>query len=124
MLPAVPAALLLNDLRFSTRLQCLRDAPEGWQSWEDGFKTWWDSGRTYSLKDYAKIADEFARKKLGMAAALPTTTVEAMYWRERLGRLAGVGTTVEYGNDVDGTGFFSGEEDPLGRTKWNLNVSI
>jgi len=43
------------------------------------------------------------------------------YWRERE-KAVGAPLLVEYGNDVDGTLFT--EEDRLGATRWNLNVSV
>jgi jmjN domain len=116
--PAVPAALLLKDLRFTTRLQKVKDDPWG-KTWEDGIK-FWDSGRKCTVLEYAKSADEFARKKLGLAAELPTATVESMYWREKEVTRPGKESTVEYGNDIEGSAFHP--QDPLGQTKWNLNV--
>ena len=118
--PAVPAALLLKDLRFTTRLQKVTDEPWG-KTWQDGTK-FWDSGRECSLAEYAKLADDFARRKLGLAAELPTTTVESLYWREKEKDTyrAGRECTVEYGNDIEGSAFHP--QDPLGQTKWNLNV--
>lgn len=116
--PAVPAAIMLKDLRFSTRLQSLKDVPWG-KTWDEGSK-YYERGRRCTLSEYAKAADEFARKKLGVAAELPTRTAEALYWKEREGR-PGRECTVEYGNDVEGTAFCPG--DPLGSSNWNLNVS-
>jgi hypothetical protein len=117
--PAVPAALLLKDLRFTTRLQKVKDDPWG-KTWEEGIK-FYDSGRKCTLLEYAKFADEFARRKLGLAAELPTATVESMYWREKELTRVGKVLTVEYGNDIEGSAFHP--QDPLGQTKWNLNVS-
>ena len=116
--PAVPAAVMLKELRFTTRLQYLKDTPWG-KTWDEGSK-YYERGRICTLTDYSKAADEFARKKLGMAAEVPTRTAEALYWKERQGR-PGKECTVEYGNDIEGTAFYPG--DSLGQSNWNLNVS-
>lgn len=118
--PAVPAALLLKDLKFTTRLQKVKDDPWG-KTWANGIK-FWDSGRKCTVLEYAKFADDFARRKLGLAAELPTATVESMYWREKDLKVtrSGKECTVEYGNDIEGSAFHP--KDPLGQSNWNLNV--
>ncbi|KAH7620583.1 hypothetical protein Ndes2526B_g04502 [Nannochloris sp. 'desiccata'] len=117
--PAVPAALLLKDLKFTTRLQKVKDDPWG-KTWANGIK-FWDSGRKCTVLEYAKFADDFARRKLGLAAELPTATVESMYWREKDLKVtrSGKECTVEYGNDIEGSAFHP--KDPLGQSNWNLN---
>jgi hypothetical protein len=118
--PAVPAALLLKDLKFTTRIQKVKDDAWG-ETWADGI-TFWDNGRKCTVIEYAKLADDFARRKLGLAAQLPTTTVESMYWREKDSKVTRCGKecTVEYGNDIEGSAFHP--QDPLGQSNWNLNV--
>ena len=44
--------------------------------------------------------------------------LQAEYWRSRTER---DGAFVEYGNDVEGSAFSI--RDPLGSTRWNLQVS-
>jgi hypothetical protein len=119
--PAVPAALLLKDLRFTTRLQKVKDNPWG-KTFEEGIK-FWNTSRKCTLLEYAKLADDFARRKQGIAAELPIATVESMYWREKDSKVTRLGKecTVEYGNDIEGSAFHP--QDPLGQTQWNLNVS-
>lgn len=51
----------------------------------------------------------------------PNSPAQREYWRERE-KAVGAPLLVEYGNDVDGTLFT--EEDRLGSTRWNLNVSV
>lgn len=45
--------------------------------------------------------------------------MQAEYWRSRTER---DGAFVEYGNDVEGSAFSS--RDPLGSTRWNLQVQF
>ena len=50
--------------------------------------------------------------------------MQSEYWRARKHEVA---TWVEYGNDVEGSGFSrAGPQcrDPLARTAWNLQVSL
>lgn len=54
-------------------------------------------------------------------APRPAAPPQREYWRERE-KAAGAPVLVEYGNDVDGSLF--AEEDRLGATRWNLNVSL
>jgi hypothetical protein len=117
--PAAPPGALLQAFRFTTRQQRVRDAAWG-ADWEGGVR-FGQRDKRYSLAEYQRAADEFARRRLGMAGTLPTPTVEAEYWRERAAAPGGGGLLVEYGNDVEGTAFHPG--DPLGETSWNLNVS-
>ncbi len=52
----------------------------------------------------------------------PRIAEQAEYWRTRSEPES---TWVEYGNDVEGSGFCKagkGARDPLGRTDWNLQV--
>jgi len=120
IIPAVPAALFLKELKFTTRIQKVKDDPWG-KTWADGIK-FWDSGRKCTVLEYAKSADEFARRKLGLAAELPTGAVESMYWREKDSKITRCGKecTIEYGNDIEGSAFHP--QDPLGQSNWNLNV--
>lgn len=115
--PAVPAGLVLGGKRFDTRQQYVRDADWG-SDWTPGME-FWQNNKKYTVQEYQRMADDFAKRKLGMAAGLPTATVEAAYWKER--GATGQPSIIEYGNDVEGTAFHP--DDPLGSTAWNLNVS-
>lgn len=102
--------------------------------------------RTYTIKDYEKLADDFQRRRFGLAGCLPAKMVEvciwplcqdlsyapseltarsmclqADYWRQMLGS---DNPLIEYGNDVEGTAFCSADSnDPLGSSSWNLQAS-
>lgn len=97
----------------------------------------------YSIKDYERFADDFQRRRFGLAGCLPAKLVEvcidllspasmhsihsnravlcqADYWRQVS---SPDNPVVEYGNDVEGTAFCApDQQDPLGSSSWNLQV--
>lgn len=116
--PAAPAGIVLKDFRFTTRQQRVKDCAYG-PNW-DCEERFYEKEKKYTLAEFQRLADDFARRKLGLPADLPPSTVEALYWAERASS-TGPSTYVEYGNDLDGSAFHP--DDPLGATDWNLNVS-
>ncbi|KAL0054042.1 hypothetical protein WJX82_002859 [Trebouxia sp. C0006] len=120
-IPTVPSGLVLekpdgSKFSFSTREQVVQQLK--WETLDTA--RFFDSGKTYNIKDYERFADDFQRRRFGLAGCLPAKMVEADYWRQMCGNDNPV---VEYGNDVEGTAFCPPDaEDPLGSTGWNLQV--
>jgi len=112
LLSTTPAGVVLRDYKFSTRRQALR-TPRG-----EG-NQFQATGKRYTLGEYEKMANAFLSKRFHCAGALPPRLVECEYWREFLS--TGDATHVEYGSDVEGSGFSTDAEDPLGSSPWNLN---
>lgn len=121
VVPAVPSGLVLDKpdgskLSFSTREQVVQQLR--WDTLDTA--RFFDSRKTYNIKDYERFADDFQRRRFGLAGCLPAKLVEADYWRQMC---SGDNPVVEYGNDVEGTAFCPPDaDDPLGSTGWNLQV--
>lgn len=111
-----------QNFKMRTRQQVINDQP--WTSWDQG-TVFWHQNKSYTLREYQNLADEVAQRELGGGSNtsdgvnihLPPRVIENKYWQERASKRE---LTVEYGNDLEGTGFYA--EDPLGKTRWNLNV--
>ncbi|CAI7740337.1 unnamed protein product, partial [Closterium sp. NIES-53] len=134
VLPTVPAGHVLQrgqkrPFRFTTREQPVRVAACAHGD-PPAFRM---SGRTYSLPEFERKADRFLATRFATSAALPAGMVEQLYWQEMegggreagghaernkgggrgaVGGAGGAGARggrgmahVEYGSDVDGTGF-------------------
>lgn len=144
----VPAGAVLmkekSNFKFTTRVQPLRLAE--WDS--DDRVTFFMSGRfvfnpellsstssppyslyliickllrTYTFRDYEKMANKVFARRYWSGGSLPDSFLEKEFWKEIA---CGKTETVEYACDVDGSAFSSAPGDPLGSSKWNLNVLI
>ncbi|KAL0693290.1 hypothetical protein Bca4012_060470 [Brassica carinata] len=76
------------------------------------------SGRTYTFRDYEKMADKVFARRYCTGGSLPDSFMEKEFWKEIA---CGKTESVEYACDVDGSAFSSAPGDPLGSSKWNLN---
>ncbi|VVB08200.1 unnamed protein product [Arabis nemorensis] len=114
----VPAGAVLmkekSNFKFTTRVQPLRLAV--WDS--DDKVTFFMSGRTYSVRDYEKMANKVFARRYCSGGSLPDSFLEKEFWKEIA---CGKTETVEYACDVDGSAFSSAPSDLLGSSKWNLN---
>ncbi|KAG2302153.1 hypothetical protein Bca52824_030804 [Brassica carinata] len=114
----VPAGAVLmkekTNFKFTTRVQPLRLAE--WDS--DDKVTFFMSGRTYTFRDYEKMADKVFARRYCSGGSLPDSFMEKEFWKEIA---CGKTESVEYACDVDGSAFSSAPGDPLGSSKWNLN---
>ncbi|KFK31421.1 hypothetical protein AALP_AA6G109700 [Arabis alpina] len=114
----VPAGAVLvkekSNFKFTTRVQPLRLAV--WNS--DDKVTFFMSGRTYTFRDYEKMANKVFARRYCSGGSLPDSFLEKEFWKEIA---CGKTETVEYACDVDGSAFSSAPSDPLGSSKWNLN---
>ncbi|KAL0644900.1 hypothetical protein Bca4012_043190 [Brassica carinata] len=114
----VPAGAVLmkekSNFKFTTRVQPLRLAE--WDS--DDKVTFFMSGRTYSFRDYEKMANKVFARRYCSGGSLPDSFSEKDFWKEIA---CGKTESVEYACDVDGSAFSSAPDDPLGSSKWNLN---
>lgn len=77
--------------------------------------------RTYTFRDYEKMANKVFARRYCSGGSLPDSFLEKEFWKEIA---CGKTETVEYACDVDGSAFSSAPGDPLGSSKWNLNVLI
>lgn len=111
----IPAHFQLQDFKFIARIQDVKTQAYG-AEWGSNNTFWWNK-KTYSIPTFQAMADKFAKKQFGTTMPLPVSFIEASYWTEREN---GDSMYVQYGNDLEGTGFF--DTDPLGQTSWNLNV--
>lgn len=114
---AVPGGLVLaavgtKPLKFTTRQQRLAEPNRSSFASMTPFS---EGTKKYTMFEFEKVADEFARKRFGSAGSLPPKLVEAEYWRARG---EGGDTHVEYGNDVEGSAFCA--RDALGSSQWNM----
>ncbi|XP_061343061.1 lysine-specific demethylase JMJ13 isoform X2 [Gastrolobium bilobum] len=114
---SVPAGVVLMKekagFKFTTRVQPLRLA-----EWDTEDKvTFFMSGRTYTFRDYEKMANKIFARRYCSTGSLPATYLEKEFWHE-IG--CGKMETVEYACDVDGSAFSSSPADQLGNSKWNL----
>lgn len=75
--------------------------------------------RTYTFRDYEKMANKVFARRYCSGGSLPDSFLEKEFWKEIA---CGKTETVEYACDVDGSAFSSAPGDPLGSSKWNLNV--
>ncbi|ESQ39840.1 hypothetical protein EUTSA_v10000785mg [Eutrema salsugineum] len=118
MTATVPAGAVLmkekSNFKFTTRVQPLRLAE--WDS--DDKVTFFMSGRTYTFRDYEKMANKVFARRYCSGGSLPDSFLEKEFWKEIA---CGKTETVEYACDVDGSAFSSAPGDPLGSSKWNLN---
>ncbi|KAJ8773899.1 hypothetical protein K2173_009330 [Erythroxylum novogranatense] len=114
---SVPAGVVLMKekagFKFTTRVQPLRLAE--WDT--DDRATFFMSGRTYTFRDFEKMANKVFARRYCSASCLPATYLEKEFWHEIA---CGKTETVEYACDVDGSAFSSSPSDPLGNSKWNL----
>ncbi|XP_023641201.1 lysine-specific demethylase JMJ706 [Capsella rubella] len=114
----VPAGAVLmkekSNFKFTTRVQPLRLAE--WDS--DDKVTFFMSGRTYTFRDYEKMANKVFARRYCSGGSLPDSFLEKEFWKEIA---CGKTESVEYACDVDGSAFSSTPGDPLGSSKWNLN---
>ncbi|XP_019423569.1 PREDICTED: lysine-specific demethylase JMJ706-like isoform X2 [Lupinus angustifolius] len=114
---SVPAGVVLMKenvgFKFTTRVQPLRLA-----EWDAEDKvTFFMSGRTYTFRDYEKMANKIFAERYCSAGCLPATFLENEFWNEiSCGKME----SVEYACDVDGSAFSSSPTDQLGNSKWNL----
>lgn len=121
---AVPGGLVLVEqngqkFTFTARTQEIKNVK--WDNWDSG--PFFQNPKKYTFERYEATANEFAKKKFGTAGALPPKLVEAEYWRQReQADTNGKVDWVDYGNDVEGSMFSDLETDPLGSSKWNLQV--
>ncbi|KAJ9549610.1 hypothetical protein OSB04_022153 [Centaurea solstitialis] len=114
---SVPAGMVLMKekagFRFTTRVQPLRLAE--WNT--DDKVTFFMSGRSYTFRDYEKMANKVFARRYYSAGCLPASYMEKEFWHEIA---CGKTESVEYACDVDGSAFSSSPDDQLGNSKWNL----
>jgi hypothetical protein len=67
------------------------------------------------------MANKVFARRYCSGGSLPDSFLEKEFWKEIA---CGKTETVEYACDVDGSAFSSAPGDPLGSSKWNLNVLI
>ncbi|CAD7695288.1 unnamed protein product [Ostreobium quekettii] len=81
----------------------------------------YNTSEKYTIKQFEEKANQHAVKLLGTSTRVHPKIVEAEYWRERLS-VGGRAIWVEYGNDVEGTGFLPPGDGShtLSNTRWNL----
>lgn len=144
---SVPAGVVLMKeklgFKFTTRVQPLRLA-----EWvEDDRATFFMSGRCvtissrslnmkclfgvscaflnlfrkYTFRDFEKMANKVFSRRFSSAGCLPARYLEEQFWHE-----IGCGKTefVEYACDIEGSAFSSSPSDQLGKSKWNLKVTV
>ncbi|KAI4328034.1 hypothetical protein L6164_020430 [Bauhinia variegata] len=114
---SVPAGIVLMKekagFKFTTRVQPLRLA-----EWDAEDKvTFFMSGRSYTFRDFEKMANKVYAHRYCSAGCLPAAYLEKEFWHE-IG--CGKMESVEYACDVDGSAFSSSPTDQLGNSKWNL----
>lgn len=117
LVASVPAGVVLMKeklgFKFTTRVQPLRFA-----NWDTEDKiTFCMSGRSYSFREYERMANKAFARKFSTAANLPSKFVEEEFWREIT---SGKTSAVEYACDIEGSAFSESPSDPLGTSKWNL----
>ncbi|XP_020271955.1 lysine-specific demethylase JMJ706-like [Asparagus officinalis] len=114
---SVPAGVVLMKekpgFKFTTRVQPFRLS-----EWDiDDKITFFMSGRSYTLREYEKMANKVFARRYSSAGCLPTKYLEEEFWHEIA---YGKTETVEYACDIDGSAFSSSPTDELGKSKWNL----
>lgn len=114
---SVPAGVVLMKekygFKFTTRVQPFRLSE--WDS--DDKITFFMSGRSYTLREYEKMANKAFARRYSSAGCLPAKYLEEEFWREIA---YGKTEIVEYACDIDGSAFSSSPTDELGKSKWNL----
>ncbi|KAK3286753.1 hypothetical protein CYMTET_5709 [Cymbomonas tetramitiformis] len=115
--PSVPGAVVLRKERmgftFSTRLQQLRQ-----HRWKTNDQVNFNfSGKSYSVEEYERLANDFLERKFMTTGSLPVSFVEEEYWQAMNDDTP---TKVEYASDIEGSAFSSTADDPLTQSKWNL----
>lgn len=60
-------------------------------------------------------------RRLSNSSCNPPAYMEKVFWHEMVNGQKG---TVEYGVNVDGSAFSCDPNDQLGKSKWNLKVSL
>lgn len=115
---AVNAAEVLKKFKFSTNVQMLTSAKPS-----RGAKKFYRSGKEYTLETFEEHANKEARNRFGVSATQTMHRTEKEFWKEMTtgtGRAKG-SKTVEYGSDIDGSGFSPNESEcPLALSEWNL----
>ena len=131
----IPAGLVLRGLdvtaepqqalKFRARRQEIKPAAAG----DKEGKKFQYSHNTYTLQKFEKMARDKFTERFGCSAALPEEHLEAEFWRVLEQGVYNARTgdkrsafRVEYGNDVEGTGFSRSGLDPLGSSAWNLTA--
>lgn len=127
-LQAVYYKYLLSYDQLSTgqRVQVAADAEHDRLQFPDDEPFGYPSGRSFTLPQFRKFADEFKEAWFRGAAPGPVTNerIEQEYWKivEEGARYV----CVNYGSDIDtsvyGSGFPTSPADPYCRFGWNLNV--
>jgi len=118
--PAVSAGLVLKekDFKFTTNVQYLGvHKPDRKIAKSSKKNVFYRSGKVYNLNTFQKMANQEMSKKFGCAGNLPRKVVEKEYWREVLKEDS---RRVEYGSDLDASGFAPSTDCPMARSKWNL----
>lgn len=77
--------------------------------------------RKYSFRDFEKMANKVFSRRYSSAGCLPARYLEEQFWQE-----IGCGKTesVEYACDIEGSAFSCSPGDQLGKSKWNLKVTM
>nr|GEW45064.1 JmjC domain-containing protein [Tanacetum cinerariifolium] len=75
------------------------------------------SGRTYTFRDYEKMANKVFARRYYSSGSLPATVMEKEFWQEIA---CGKTKSIEYACDVDGSAFSSSPTDELGNSNWNM----
>jgi len=119
--PSVPAGLVLNKkFQFTTNVQHLGVYSQSRKISKPISKArkFYRSGRTYTLDTFQQMANKEMSKRFGSCGTLPSGIVEKEFWRE-MSKVPNA-KTVEYGSDIDGSGFAAPSNCPLAHSNWNL----
>ncbi|KAE8693206.1 lysine-specific demethylase 5D-like isoform X2 [Hibiscus syriacus] len=115
----VPAGVVLMrekvGFKFTTRVQPFRLAE--WDT--DDRITFFMSGINYTFRDFERMANKVFTRRYYSAGCLSATYLEKEFWHEIA---YGKTESVEYACDVEGSAFSSSPSDPLGSSKWNLEL--
>lgn len=75
----------------------------------------------YTYQSFESMANKAFIQRFPSLRCLSPATLEKKFWHEMA---HGRKETVEYGVNIEGSGFSSDPNDQLGNSKWNLKVLI
>ncbi|KAI4315921.1 hypothetical protein L6164_023950 [Bauhinia variegata] len=114
---SIPADVVLKDFRFMTHEQPLRLS-----KWNEKDFIVYKRGREYTYSEFQAVAGKAFRNQFDGSEDIPSASyVEKMFWKEMAN---GKKATVKYGVNLEGSAFSCDPDDKLGKSKWNLKVTI